>query len=186
MNTSSTSNEHFKARVKDFFASRKRFFVRAIIVFLVFGSAIAYANERFILGLDPQGEHRCLPWVFYVIDTHQTSITKDQYFAYSAMGMEPIVENGHIALKKAAGAPGDQVVIEQARTWVEGMAQPNSHLMIAPAIEHLYESKEALMREIVIPEGEIFALGTLEGSYDSRYWGNVKEEQIIGRAFPIF
>ena len=38
-----------------------------------------------------------------------------------------------------------------------------------------------------LDKDEFFALGTNQSeSIDSRYWGNVNENQVIGRLYPIF
>lgn len=182
MNTSDTTNN----AVKRFFESRRRFLIRASVMLLVVGSMSVYAGTRFSLGYETQDEFQCLPWTLFLIDKHDTNIEKGHYFAYSAKGMEPLVANGTIALKKAAAGPGDLVRVELDRTWVEDQPQPNSELMFPDAIKPLYESMESLTRELVVPEGEFFAMGTLLGSYDSRYWGTVKSDQVIGRVYPLY
>lgn len=179
--TESTSNA-----VKRLFESRKRFLIRASVMLLVVGSMSVYAGTRFSIGYEMQDEFQCLPWTLFLIDKHDKNIERGHYFAYSARHMEPLVKDGTITLKKAAAGPGDTVRVELNRTWVADQPQPNSQLMFPNAIKPLYESMESLTRELVVAEGEFFAMGTLLGSYDSRYWGTVKSNQVIGRVYPLY
>jgi signal peptidase I len=38
----------------------------------------------------------------------------------------------------------------------------------------------------LVPNGSYFVMGDNKNSYDSRYWGFLKKEAIIARAYPIF
>ena len=37
----------------------------------------------------------------------------------------------------------------------------------------------------IVPKGDYFAMGTAWDSYDSRYWGFVKKDEIVGIAYPL-
>ena len=38
----------------------------------------------------------------------------------------------------------------------------------------------------IIPEGEYFVMAPHPDSYDSRYWGFVRSDEVIGKAIPLF
>jgi len=162
---------------------RKRFLIKAcslLAIVIVLGS---WFGNRFYIGIDGQ-EYKCLPFTLFIVDTHQRDIKRGQYFSYTARGMEPAVKNGDTALKKAAGVAGDKVVIGAKETLVNGVAQPNGVLHHLGKLDHL--TLDNLAKTLEVGDKEWFAMGTEPSSFDSRYWGTVKEDQIQGRAYPIF
>ena len=81
-------------------------------------------------------------------------------------------------VKRIIGLPGDEVKIEQ------GQVEVNGEKLTEPYVEKedfsYYPQEE-------IPEGKYFVLGdNRTNSQDSRYWGYVPEENIIGLPFVIF
>ena len=45
---------------------------------------------------------------------------------------------------------------------------------------------EDYRRSETIAPGTYWVMAPLPGSYDSRYWGAINAEQIVGRVYPIF
>ena len=45
---------------------------------------------------------------------------------------------------------------------------------------------ERFDRDYIVEPGHYFMMGEHFRSYDSRYWGTVHENQIVGRAYPLF
>lgn len=41
------------------------------------------------------------------------------------------------------------------------------------------------IKEVVIPEGQFYVSGEHERSYDSRYYGLIKETQVTGKLYPV-
>ncbi|EBI7413665.1 signal peptidase I, partial [Salmonella enterica] len=41
-------------------------------------------------------------------------------------------------------------------------------------------------KELIIPEGEVFLIGQTDHSWDSRFWGTVKLNSVIGKTYAIF
>ena len=80
-------------------------------------------------------------------------------------------------IKRIVAGPGDRVSIEGGRAIVNG--EPDE----APAIPCPGQAECELPREITIPEGHYFVLGDNRGaSLDSRAWGPLPREWIIGKA----
>ncbi|MBH8580386.1 signal peptidase I [Halomonas pacifica] len=108
-------------------------------------------------------------------------------------------------IKRVVGLPGDRIRYEGKQLYVNGEAVPKSLLEEGPAeaprerlleerlgeVAHLiYNNPQdpgPQVRELVVPEGHYFTLGdNRDHSNDSRYWGFVPEENIVGRAFAVW
>jgi signal peptidase I len=109
-------------------------------------------------------------------------------------------------VKRAIGVPGDHIRLVNKQLWLNGHpvdepyavhsstmidsyrdnfpGPPNSPLQ-APAIDML--ENHVLNGELVVPAGSIFAMGdNRDDSSDSRYWGFVPRENIVGTPVVIY
>lgn len=108
-------------------------------------------------------------------------------------------------VKRVVAVPGDRVRLEGAHLLVNGrvvqeeyaLYRSGAHPRPAFPSDQLFQNVDAhwwlrmrsLVRdgELVIPEGKYFALGdNRDESLDSRYWGFVPRENIIGRPLLIY
>lgn len=89
-------------------------------------------------------------------------------------------------IKRLVGAGGDDIEIR------EGKLFSNQRVLSEPAIfrENFYYNRGEYGAEgkpITVPEEHYFVLGDNSGSsHDSRFWGFVPKQNVIGRAFFIF
>lgn len=119
----------------------------------------------------------------------------------------PVHPSQHF-VKRVVGVPGDRIHLADKHVFVNGVpveepyAQYKSHLRDAyrddfPNSEFLSAGVEARwwlqMRELVhrgelvVPPGQYFVLGdNRDESLDSRYWGFVPRENIVGRPLLIY
>jgi signal peptidase I len=109
-------------------------------------------------------------------------------------------------VKRVMGVPGDRLHLENKRVWLNG------HLLDEPYVVHKTEyldsyrdnfpndpntpispSAQAMLEsnvrngDVVVPPGFFFAMGdNRDQSLDSRYWGFVPRENIIGKPLVIY
>ena len=109
-------------------------------------------------------------------------------------------------VKRVMGVAGDRIRLENKKVWLNG------HLLNEPYVVHkldyidsyrdnfptdpntpLYPPAQAMLEhnvkngEVVVPEGFYFAMGdNRDQSLDSRYWGFVPRENIIGKPLIIY
>lgn len=111
-------------------------------------------------------------------------------------------------VKRIIGTPGDHVVYQDKQLHING--QPVDQTILGqgfdverPSAEHLIEKMEVLNGkghkilidplqdavdgfDIVVPEDQYFVMGdNRDASSDSRYWGFVPEEYLIGKPFAV-
>lgn len=112
-------------------------------------------------------------------------------------------------IKRVIGLPGDKVAYYKKQLFINGVpAKQNgqeSYTGVGAGVsmsgaklrqEHLLgvdhdilidESRGTLEGEFTVPEGQYFVMGdNRDNSNDSRYWGFVPEENLVGKAFMVW
>ena len=107
-------------------------------------------------------------------------------------------------IKRVVGIPGDRVRYVDKKLYINGELQPQTFLAQIPAnnprykvieetlggvphIIHVSTRRDSRVQEWVIPEGHYFMMGdNRDHSSDSRYWGLVSEDNIVGQAFAVW
>ena len=110
-------------------------------------------------------------------------------------------------VKRIVGVPGDRLRIVGKELWVNGRKADEPYVAYkseyidgyrdnfpsSPTSMQIYEPAMRMLRdhvldgEVVVPEGNYFAMGdNRDQSLDSRYWGFVPRENIIGKPLIIY
>jgi conjugal transfer pilin signal peptidase TrbI len=158
------------------------FALRAGLALLLVLGLGAYLTQRFRIGYDDQ-DHQCLPpsrW--FLIDRHDREVPQGGIVAFAALGLDPYFRDGQTIIKRAAGVPGDRVEVGLGAVRINGAAVGEG-LALAPA---LGRSPSEFLRHDTVPPGRLWMMGATADSFDSRYWGFLPEDQVIGRAYALW
>lgn len=88
-------------------------------------------------------------------------------------------------IKRVIGTPGDEVQVINKRVYVNGKLYANPHeVHKEPEIIPEAQNPRDNSKVIKVPADSFFVMGdNRDRSYDSRFWGVVKNEKIKGLAF---
>ena len=157
------------------------FLVKAALVVITLFLAFDTIAKRYRLGIDWQVE-RCLPDTRAVlIDLGSEIPERGELIAFRGRGLEPLFADGTKMVKILVGLPGDRIEITPERTMVNDV-EVATGLHLA---DRLGQTPEAFSRAFVVPEGHYFGVGKSDNSFDSRYFGLIKREQVLGKAWRL-
>ena len=119
----------------------------------------------------------------------------------------PVNPHQHF-VKRVVAVPGDHVRLIDKHVYVNGVRQddayatfnwtwhdkfrdnfPNGGFYAASTSAKWFMQAQKLVEDgqLIVPEGSYFVLGdNRDDSYDSRYWGFVPEENVVGRPLAIY
>jgi signal peptidase I len=119
----------------------------------------------------------------------------------------PVDPTMHL-VKRVVALPGDRVRLKHGRVWINEQPLDEPYAFYTPAaVDDFRDNFPSLRRadpslepnwwmrlrrtvvngELTVPPGELFVLGdNRNDSEDSRYWGFVPENDLVGRPFVVY
>lgn len=162
--------------------SYSKFFIKAFValgLILIFGTwfysrfSFLYIEERVscIIG----GE-------FFLVDKKDKMLVRGNTYAYRAKGLSPYYEDGRLMGKFLMGMPGDKIEILSDHILINGLPKVYGF----PHAEKLGKKPEDFFGKMELKNDQYWMLGNAPESFDSRYWGAISNEQIVGRLYTIY
>lgn len=146
-------------------------------------SSFAWFDYNFAIAWDRQ-VMRCLDVRFLLVDKRNQQPQRNAIVTYVSRQASPIIKNGTIVGKYLRGMPGDTVEIRPDETILINGKE------VAKGMPHLFgisdTDKARFFGRRVLGANEYWVMGTAPMSFDSRYWGPIHREQILGRAYALF
>jgi signal peptidase I len=119
----------------------------------------------------------------------------------------PIDPSMHL-VKRVVAVPGDRIRLRGGHVWINDAAVEEPYAFYSPAAANDFRDNFPSLREtdpsldpkwwmdlrrsvvdgeLTVPRGELFVLGdNRNDSEDSRYWGFVPENDVVGRPFVVY
>jgi hypothetical protein len=164
---------------------------KALVLTAAIGQGIAYLSERYVLGIDSQW-FRCLSESHFVIDTWRLPDASEiepldivSFEMTDRQAMAPLgwKAGDRMAKRVLASEPGTRIDVREdgvhfqepgpaGRSWKFGRG--------LEAAEVLGQPPETFIRQFVLQPGELWVMGDMKYSVDSRYYGPISADQING------
>lgn len=182
------SKEPFASKIGGVFIRKKEswttFSGKALLVLCVLALLGMFIGGRYRIVGDPQ-TIRCIPgYTVYLVDIQDRDLVRGNLYLFRSKNLAPIYAQGTKMLKYLRGMPGDIVEVRNNdQVFINGVA---SEAGLSLAEEKLGRPASYFHGKATLGTDEYWFLGTSPLSFDSRYWGAVKRESIVGRAYPIF
>ena len=140
-----------------------------------------YITGRFIIGHDPQ-EQRSLAATVYLVDRYAEDFERGDYAAFTAGDLDPKARWGRIFVKQIAAGPGDTVRVADGVVTVRGTDKGT----LEHGLEAFDAPASAYARNGPIGAQQYWMMGSTAVSFDSRYFGAVPAENMIGKVYPVY
>lgn len=159
------------------------FVVSSLIIAAMVGSFYLF-SLRFSIGVDPQTNTSNIGYRVFLIDHTNRELIRGKHYAFASPDLTPFYVEGTQFVKQLAAFPGDSIRVE-----ISGQIYINGEPTIFKGLHHatakLGMREEDFCKEGSLKEDQYWMLGDNELSFDSRYWGAISADQILGRAYAI-
>ncbi|MBU1664154.1 MAG: S26 family signal peptidase [Gammaproteobacteria bacterium] len=148
-----------------------------------FDALTGFVGSHYQFKYDTQ-HYTCLPWRAYLIHMRPPArIRHGQILGFYPHGrMGPSFDApGLMVYKMVAGVPGDELLVENDKAYVNGR-----YLGPLDLIHRLGKPSGYYDRHQIVPNGQYLLVGTLPRTYDGRYWGFVPAGEIIAELAPLW
>jgi conjugal transfer pilin signal peptidase TrbI len=178
----------FLVQIANAVKSKPHAFLWAILLFLCAITAgklvFTEVNKHYSVGMDLSAVSSN-DQVFFTIKKNESlmsELKRNDYVAFDSGFLAPIVKKDMTVIKQIKGLPKDEILVKDGLVYVNGEKVAEIH---SNAMKKLNKPKNGFDRKETVPENHIFVIGSHPRSYDSRYWGFLKVEDKISRAYPF-
>jgi len=141
-------------------------------------------NKGFGLYLDPS-VNRCMPEVFYVGYPSNKPVASGDLVSFVSQGdyMAGLF-GGKRVVKRVAAIEGDFIEDDGEQIFINGsLVEPRN-----PGVIERMSARGIDLKPFtgVVPPGKVYLMGSLERSFDSRYWGLLDLSVVDKKAIGVF
>ena len=152
-----------------------------VALFGIAGLMMLLFFNRFKLSPDLQ-EYRCLDQWLFLVDKSDKDLKKGHMVAFHHKEGAKKIPKGIGLIKILRGVSGDRIKVTENYTEVNGV---RFDISMTFGLKVLEDEAAIYEREFIVPEGHYFFMGTTKFSNDSRFWGTIAKEQVVGRSYAI-
>ena len=100
---------------------------------------------------------------------------------------DPPFESSNAFIKRVIAVPGETVEIRRKTVYVDGRPLQENYTRFAEGSrEDTFHSRRDSLPPLKVPHGKLFVMGdNRDRSYDSRFWGFVDVDDVIGKAMVV-
>lgn len=170
--------------------TRMALFLGKVLAVFILVIAVISTAAGYSIGFSTQAA-LCLNERFFLIHLgHPKTFHRGDYVQFvvspGANLMGPLFD-GHMIVKTIGAVPGDRIKVAKSKLYINDVYIDDLPASDIPkTARYLGVSVDAFERDVVVPDKHLFMLGTIKGSFDSRYWGFVSMRDVIGTAYPIY
>lgn len=165
---------------------------------LVLGVVLAggfWFMSTYIICVAPAGIKPCIPGRVFLVErklqsafNSELNIKRGDAIVFRTDDRTgPYYQPGVRFAKYVRGTAGDRVVIDPSgKVHVMGRGYYFSSALEQPVVQRLGRGMEDFKKDYTLASGAYFVMGTLPHSFDSRYWGPVRGDQVVGKALLVW
>ncbi len=183
-----------ESREKSTFWEYARSIIIALVVALVIRTFVVQAFKIPSGSMEPTleiGDHLLVNKFIYGIKIPFTSIN---LFPWKSPQRGDVIvfiypqEPDKDFIKRVIGVGGDTVSIVNKKLYINGVEVPDPHAVYRENTILLGDvQKLDNFGPVTVPKGSLFVMGdNRDNSFDSRFWGFVPLEDVLGKAFTIY
>jgi len=143
-----------------------------------------YFSSRYKIGIAYQSELPCIHANLIIIDKWDTDIPQGALASFRMNAKNEFFPQGMMWTKIVAARGGQTVDVSEDAVTVD--SDTEYPLTLGYLLPHIEQSLSEIVGTRTISEDGYFMVGETITSYDSRYWGEVSQKDIIGRAYVVF
>ncbi|TFH26275.1 MAG: signal peptidase I, partial [Myxococcales bacterium] len=90
-------------------------------------------------------------------------------------------------IKRVKGIPGDTLEVRNKKLFINGQMVEDANAYFDATPDRMARAPRDDFGPFVVPDGEVFVMGdNRDHSHDSRFWGTVPIDDILGKAFVLY
>jgi signal peptidase I len=90
-------------------------------------------------------------------------------------------------IKRVKGLPGDTLEVRNKKLFINGQMVEDANAYFDATPDRMARAPRDDFGPFVVPDGEVFVMGdNRDHSHDSRFWGTVPIDDILGKAFVLY